>query len=84
MSENYAALPDRDGGLRRGTPLQDCRAPRPRLDLTLRWGERDSNSGSRRDRPMVSTGTPSNRMHRSFASSLARLWLYRSLGRLRS
>jgi len=51
MSENYAALPDRDGGLRRGTPLQDCRAPRPRLDLTLRWGERDSNSGSRRERP---------------------------------
>ena len=51
MSENYAALPDRDGGLRRGTPLQDCRAPRPRLDLTLRLGERDSNSGSRRERP---------------------------------
>jgi len=43
MSENYAALPDRDGGLRRGTPLQDCRAPRPRLDLTLRWREMDSN-----------------------------------------
>src|SRR5215469_14293981 len=60
---------------------QPHRAPLVRRRLSHGGNGIRTRGPAANDRLLVSTGTPSDRMHRSFASSLARARPYRSLGR---